>query len=165
MRKGDCVSSRQFSFSFLLPLFLFPLNTHLSYQPLSFLCKIISQGEHLLLSTSHSTPITTTTTTTIITHPPTTCNESTPNVRHNVTVSDLSPHSFTTMGLIVLDGGRQCQLFYASSSTASPPTNAPHDINASRNSNNSIPKFFFPHGKPLPVAEQERKLRKVVVSG
>ncbi|KAJ8659072.1 hypothetical protein O0I10_005110 [Lichtheimia ornata] len=48
-------------------------------------------------------------------------------------------------------------------STASPPTNAPHDINASRNSNNSIPKFFFPHGKPLPVAEQERKLRKVVI--
>lgn len=52
-------------------------------------------------------------------------------------------------------------------STANTPANAPHDIHTKNGVKhtpcNNIPQFFFPHGKPLPVVEQERKLRKVVI--
>ncbi|KAI7882613.1 hypothetical protein K492DRAFT_193418 [Lichtheimia hyalospora FSU 10163] len=52
------------------------------------------------------------------------------------------------------------------SSTGNPPTNAPHDTdtrNTVRRNNDKIPQFFFPQGKPIPVKEQEQKLRKVVI--
>lgn len=96
-----------------------------------------------------------------------TCTIPTPNVRHNVTVSDLTPHWFTNMGFTVLHWSPLSTLL-CFSSTANTPANAPHDIHTKNGVKhtpcNNIPQFFFPHGKPLPVVEQERKLRKVVVS-
>lgn len=153
-----CRSSRQFSFSFLLPLFLFPLtHTQLISITIVFPLQYYSQGELSFIHTRYQFS-------TIITC---TCTIPTPNVRHNVTVSDLTPHWFTNMGFTVLHWSPLSTLL-CFSSTANTPANAPHDIHTKNGVKhtpcNNIPQFFFPHGKPLPVVEQERKLRKVVVS-
>lgn len=88
-----CRSSRQFSFSFLLPLFLFPLtHTQLISTTIVFPLQYYSQGELSFIHTRYQfSPIITCT-----------CTIQSPNVRHNVTVSDLTPHWFTNVGFTVL---------------------------------------------------------------